>query len=92
MNRLQRTLGEFRRYPSAVAGLMIIVVLIAVSIYAVIVYPYSEAVRLWRGGVDVWRDSPKNAQPIWANLFRKGDLPKTIVVNSQDESVSKRTV
>jgi len=91
MNRLQRTLSEFRRYPSAIAGLMIIVVLIAVSIYAVIALPYSEAVRLWRGGVDVWTDSPKNAQPIWVNLFRKDDLPRTIVVNSQDQAVNKTT-
>jgi peptide/nickel transport system permease protein len=79
MNRLQRTFKEFKRYPSAIAGLMIIVVLIAVSIYAVIALPYSEAVRLWRGGVDVWTDSPKNAQPIWVNLFRKDDLPRTII-------------
>jgi peptide/nickel transport system permease protein len=91
MNRLQRTLTELKRYPSAIAGLMIIVVLIAVSIYAVIAIPYSEAVRLWRGGVDVWRDSPKNAQPTWVNLFRKDDLPRTIVMSSQDQSVNKTT-
>jgi peptide/nickel transport system permease protein len=91
MNRLQRTFNEFKRYPSAIAGLTIIVVLIAVSIYAVIALPYSEAVRLWRGGVDVWTDSPKNAQPTWVNLFRKDDLPRTIVVNSQDQAVNKTT-
>ncbi len=91
MNRLQRTLTELKRYPSAIAGLLIIVVLIAVSIYAVISIPYSEAVRLWRGGVDVWRDSPKNAQPTWVNLFRKDNLPKTISVSSQDQSVNKTT-
>jgi peptide/nickel transport system permease protein len=91
MNRLQRTLGELTRYRSAVAGLMIILVLIAISIYAVIAIPYSEAIRLWRGGVDVWRDSPKNAQPTWVNLFRKDDLPRTIVISSQDESVDKTT-
>jgi peptide/nickel transport system permease protein len=91
MKRLRKTLGELTRYRSAVAGLMIILILIAISVYAVISIPYSEAVRLWRGGVDVWRDSPKNAQPTWVNLFRKDDLPRTIVINSQDESVTKTT-
>jgi peptide/nickel transport system permease protein len=72
-----------------VAGLAIILVLVLISIYTVIAIPYSEAVRLWRGGVDVWQDSPKNAKPSWFNLFTKHDSPETIVLSSKDESVQK---
>ncbi len=49
-----RTLKEITRYPSAVAGLVIILALVAVSIYALITIPYSEAIRLWRGGAEVF--------------------------------------
>lgn len=50
MNTLLRNLRELRRYPSAILGLTIIGLLIVLSIYAVIAIPYSEAIRLWRGG------------------------------------------
>jgi hypothetical protein len=45
-----RTFAELRRYPSAIFGLSIIVVLVALSIYTVITIPYEKAIQLWRGG------------------------------------------
>jgi peptide/nickel transport system permease protein len=86
-----RTLKEIKRYPSALVGLAIILLLIALSIYTVIAIPYNEAIRLWRGGEDVWYDSPRTAPPAWTNLFREQKLPETIVVSSKDESVVKST-
>mgnify|MGYP001074446305 CR=1 FL=1 len=84
-----RNLREILQYPTAIIGLIIILGLIGVSIYAVVALPYSEAIRLWRGGEDVWSKNPKTAAPTWVNLFRRQDLPATIKVSSEDESVEK---
>ncbi len=81
-----KTLKELFRYPSAVAGLVVIALLVGLAIYTVIAIPYSEAVRLWRGGEDVWSESPKNAQPIWYNWFTRDKLPQTLVLDSADAS------
>jgi peptide/nickel transport system permease protein len=86
-----RTLKELTRYPTAVAGLVLILALIGVAIYALITIPYSEAIRLWRGGLEVWYESPKNAQPIWMNFLTGRNLPPTIIVGSEDGSASKST-
>lgn len=88
IGNLKPTLREMARYPSAVVGLVIIVVLIGVSIYAVTAIPYDEVIELWRGSSDIWHRNPKNASPAWFNLFRKDDLPSTIIMNSRGEHVS----
>jgi len=87
---LKPMLREAARYPSAIVGLAIIVVLVGVSIYAVIAIPYDEMIELWRGSEDAWNRNPKNAAPAWVNLFRKDDLPSTIVLNSRDGTARKR--
>ena len=84
-----KTLREVTRYPSAVAGMVIIAALVGLSIYTIISMPYSEAIRLWRGGEEIWHENPKNAQPAWVNLFKKSKLPETIVLNSKDGSATK---
>ena len=89
MTNLTRNLRQLRKYPSAVFGLAIIAVLLMLSIYTVFTIPYSEAVRLWRGGEDVWADSPKNASPAWLNLFTRKDRPETIVVGADHEGFTK---
>jgi peptide/nickel transport system permease protein len=89
MNALKNTLKQLTAYPSAVVGLVIILILLGVSVYAVVTIPYSEAVRLWRGGEEVWYKTPKNAGPVWLNLFTQTDRPETIVMNSEDKDVEK---
>jgi peptide/nickel transport system permease protein len=84
MTRLSRNLREISQYPSAIGGALIILFLLAVSIYTVIAIPYAEAIRLWRGGQDVWYHSPTTAQPTWVNYFRSDKLPETIIINSRD--------
>lgn len=84
MNSILRALKELRRYPSAMMGLGIIGILIIVSIYAMVAIPYSEAVRLWRGGPGVWDELPRNAAPAWFDWFTSERLAKTIVVDSRD--------
>ena len=79
---MNRALRELLAYPSAVVGLGIIVLLLAMSVYAVATIPYHEAIRLWRGGEALWVDNPRNASPVWVNLLPGRDLPHTIVVRS----------
>ncbi|MFL7838339.1 MAG: ABC transporter permease [Candidatus Promineifilaceae bacterium] len=78
MNQLRRFSQQIREYPSAVVGLIIIGLLLIGSVVVPIRIPYSEAVRLWRGGEDVWGETPRNAWPKWKNWFVEGKLPETI--------------
>ena len=84
-----KTLREIFSYPAAVVGLVLIILLLAVSIFAFISMPYNEAIRLWRGGEDVWYNVPKMVPPVWSNNFRSVKLPETIIISSDDESVEK---
>jgi peptide/nickel transport system permease protein len=85
MKTLKRYFNDFAQYPSAILGLAIIFILILIGIYAMVSIPYSEAVRLWRGGEDVWYQNPKNAPPAWFNYFTSKKLPETILVTSAEE-------
>jgi peptide/nickel transport system permease protein len=85
MEGLKRSFNEIRKYPSAISGLIIIGLLITLAIYTVITIPYSEAIRLWRGGEDVWYTSPRNAEPKWVNWFSSEKKPETLVMFSEDD-------
>jgi peptide/nickel transport system permease protein len=89
MSKFGRTFKQFKQYPSAIAGISILLLLIGIALYALITIPYDEAIRLWRGGEDVWYDSPKNASPIWTNWLRTEKLPTTIIVDSRTGDVEK---
>lgn len=86
---MKRIIKEIRNYPSAVIGTIMILLLIAFSVYVVITIPYSEAIRLWRGGEEVWGASPRNAKPVWTNWFSSDKLPETIVLSSADGTMNK---
>lgn len=85
MKAILRTFAELKRYPSAVFGLVIIAILIGISVYTLITIPYREAIRLWRGGEEVWYRYPRLAQPVWTNWFTSVDRPSTINVNSREQ-------
>ncbi len=91
MKNLIKTLRDMLAYPSAIGGMLIILGLIGISIYALVAIPYDEAVRLWRGGEDVWFQNPQNAQPAWVNYFRAEKLPETIHINASDPRVTQST-
>ncbi len=80
MNNLKNLLSEIKKYPSAIFGAVIVLMLVLLAIYAMIKIPYSEAIRLWRGGEEVWYQNPKNAPPIWYNWFTKTKLPESFAV------------
>ena len=89
MNNFAKSFRELLRYPSAVIGLITIIFLLVVSVYALITIPYGEATRLWRGGEDVWYQNPKYAAPAWMNLFSRVKQPVSFAVNTADGSMTK---
>jgi peptide/nickel transport system permease protein len=89
MNWFKRTFREITQYPSALVGLIIILLLVLVSIVTVITIPYGEAIRLWRGSEDVWYNSPKTASPKWINWFRGEKLPETFTLDTRDGEIEK---
>jgi peptide/nickel transport system permease protein len=89
MNALKNSFREILRYPSAIVGLSIILLLVVTAVYAVIKIPYNEAIRLWRGGEDVWYQNPKFAPPAWFNLFTSKKLPVSFDVKTTDGTMTK---
>jgi peptide/nickel transport system permease protein len=84
MSVLSRSWRQIRKYPSAVVGMVIILLLIVVSIITPIIIPYSEAIDSWRGGSGTWETRPRNAGPVWLNWFSEKDRPATIVFDSTE--------
>jgi peptide/nickel transport system permease protein len=86
MTALREAFREFTRYPSAIAGLLIIAVLVVLAVYTVVTIPYEEGMRLWRGGEDIWVENPRNARPSWVNFFSRAKLPETIIVSTEQRA------
>jgi peptide/nickel transport system permease protein len=86
---LKNSIREILRYPSAILGLIIVILLVITALYAMIKIPYSEAIRLWRGGEEVWYQNPKFAPPAWINFFSSKKLPESFAVNTANGSMSK---
>jgi len=89
-----KALNDLRNYPSAIAGLIVVTLLLALALYTLATIPYSEAIRLWRGGDDIWQNYPRTARPEWTNFFSSTKLPVTIVLDSrtgQAEKVVEKT-
>ena len=91
MKTLRRTFKEILKYPSAVIGMVMILILIAMAVYAMISIPYQQAITLWRGGEDIWYQNPKNAAPSWFNWFSKTKQPESFVINEETGDM-QRTV
>ena len=86
MKAIARSFRQLLKYPSAIAGAFLIILLIAVSIYTLIAIPYADAIRLWRGGEDIWGDSPRTARPLWLDWITAEKKSQTIVIDSAVEA------
>ena len=84
MRAIRNFFNQIKGYPSAIVGLCIIAFMVCLSIYAVIRIPYREAVRLWKGGENVWIENPRNARPAWFNLFYQEKQPLTMVMKTTE--------
>jgi peptide/nickel transport system permease protein len=91
--RLGRQIGyglwELRRYPTALAGLSIIFILLGSIVYTVRTIPLDEAIELWRADAGVVQENPRNARPVWFNYFREQKHPETIVMDNRDGAGEK---
>jgi peptide/nickel transport system permease protein len=92
MNTLKRTFKDLLQYPSAIAGLVVIILLVAVSIYVLITIPYDTAIKLWRGGEDVWYMNPKFAPPAWFNNFTDQKLTESFTIKSSDSGATREVI
>jgi peptide/nickel transport system permease protein len=54
-----------------------------------ITIPYPEAIRLWRGGEEVWYRNPKFAAPAWINLFSSKKYSESFAASTTDGDISK---
>ena len=82
-------LRDLSQFPSALVGLVIILVLVIVSISTMIIIPYNKVIPLWRGDDLAWITNPRLVPPAWTNFFRVHKLPENIEVNSQESPSSK---
>ena len=87
MKTLTNSFRTLWKYPSAVMGILVILALVVVSIYAMVTIPYHEAIRLWRGGEDIWYQNPKFASPSWINYFSPKKYAQSFAVKTQDNSL-----
>jgi peptide/nickel transport system permease protein len=89
MNSLKTTLQKLLYYPSALMGILVVLLLVFTAIYAMVKIPYQEAIRLWRGGEEVWYQNPKFAPPAWFNLFSSKKYSESFAVRTSDGSMDK---
>lgn len=71
---------EFLKSKMGIAGITILIVLIAVSIIAIITIPI-ETFQEWNNPGN-WILNPKVATPIWVNIFRTEKIPEHQILES----------
>jgi peptide/nickel transport system permease protein len=81
-SRIKQFFNQLFFYKSAAIGLAIIFILIGISVYTIFAVPYNEATRLWRAGELHWLDNPRNAMPLWINIFSSKKMPETIILDT----------
>ncbi len=74
---------ELKRSPSAMIGLVLVILLVASSVFVVFALPYQEYGRNWYlEAMPKVVTVPRLAMPIWVNWFRKANYPSTILLDS----------
>lgn len=90
MNNLRNSLKSLVQYPSAIAGLFVVFLLVVVSVYVMITIPYSQAISQWRGGEEIWYKNPRFAAPAWFNYFSSEKYSESFAVNTTDGQMIKK--
>lgn len=88
MNAMKNSLRGLMRYPSAILGLISVFMLVFTAVFAMIKIPYQEAIRLWRGGEEVWYQNPKFAAPAWINYFSEKKYSESFSARTSDGSIA----
>jgi peptide/nickel transport system permease protein len=79
---------ELARYPSALLGALIILLLVGVALATPVAIPYGEALERWRGG-EMWQRYPVNAAPAWVDRLAGGNAARTQVVVAEASEVEE---
>ncbi len=81
---------EMKKFPSAVFGFSIIILLLLGSIYAVFGLPYQQIGEDWGKTTLSGRAYvPKLGKPVWTNFFRKTDYLSTMILNDDSPEVRR---
>ncbi len=88
MKNLRNIFREIVRYPSAIFGSIVVLILIVAAVVVIVKVPYNEAINQWRGGEQVWGKNPRNVPPIWYNWFREEKLVESLDMKEGDEGVT----
>ncbi len=87
----RRSFHLIRQSPAAVLGFTLVSILFLGSLLVMIALPYETTGRQWsQSTLSGYPTTARLALPKWLNWFRKHDLPPTIHLSSQDESVKKQ--
>lgn len=85
MQGLWAVLVQFQRYPAAMAGLVIISLMVVGSLYAAIALPLNKIGVEWYSNSVTGRTyRPKVAMPSWLNWFSERPYLSTVIMDSQD--------
>ena len=92
LQRARALSHELRRYPSAMFGLAVILILLAGSIYAVMALPYAEI------GEDYGQErltgrnrAPRTAKPAWVNAFSATPLLSALILDEKSDGTQVST-
>ncbi len=91
LDSLRPVLRELWRTPAVIVGLGMILALMAVSAYTVRALPYAQTVHRWSSDQQSWYQNPRNARPLWYNLFRRDRLPENIRQDTREELIPTQT-
>ncbi|MBL8098058.1 MAG: hypothetical protein JNK81_02700, partial [Anaerolineales bacterium] len=92
LNNLRSSLQKILLYPSAIVGVLVILLLVIVSIYTMVTIPYSQAIAMWRGGEEVWYQNPKFAPPAWINFFSTKKYSESFAVSTTNAEIQKTVI
>src|SRR5690349_12979203 len=92
MSEVKKAFQEILRYPSAIVGLITVLLFALLAVYAMIALPYSKAIQLWRGGENEWYQNPKFAAPLWTNYFTSEKKPVSFLLNDSDSAMQKEVI
>ncbi|MFQ5761631.1 MAG: ABC transporter permease, partial [Candidatus Bathyarchaeia archaeon] len=70
---------EYRKHKMGVAGLVLLVALIAASLGAVVAIPV-DTFKQWHNPA-YWTDYPKTAYPAWTNLLTGSNMPEHLILS-----------
>lgn len=80
---------ELRAYPSAIFGLVVIVLLLAGSLYAVIALPYAQVGKDYEQKRLLGRSYiPQTAMPEWVNIFSNPPWLSTLIMTQNDKETN----